>query len=335
MRSTGAAALLKETTSQKSCPSCVVITCSDWIRRERATRYILDHFAGEAYRPQSFAFGESGRNSFAHFMNDVAAPSLFEPQKFVVIRALESARASDLEPLSLLMAKKPQGVHVIATGTSLPNSPNFKKAVDKHASLISFEPLKGAELRRWTEREIRHHDISAVSDDIVETILSLASEEPEAVSQLIQKLSLYLSGEAPTIEILRTLVPGRTHASDFELAEQLFAEKRDRTEILLHELLSQGSSPFMLLGLLTKTVTNLLRLRILLDRGCKQQDIRNELGVSPWLFTKYLASVKNLSAARLSKTLEALLKADFRLKDRSLGPGAILSTLAYEASKHG
>jgi DNA polymerase III delta subunit len=334
MRSTGAAALLKEITAQKTCPGCVVITCPDWIRRDRALSYVVEHFAGPRYQPRSFTFGEAGRNSITHFLNDIGAPSLFESQKFGVLRAVENARVSDLEPISAFIAKQPLGVHLIAVGTSLPNSPNFKKALDKHATLVAFEPLKGAELRRWTERELRHHDISEASDEVVEAILSLASEEPEAITRLIEKFTLYLNGEPPSTEALHALIPGRSHASDFELSDHILTGKRAVTEVLLQQLLSQGSSPFMLIGLLTKTFTNLLRVRAMLDRGYQQQDIRNELGVSSWLFNKYLPTAKRLSSSQISRTLEALLVSDYRMKDRSLGPGAVFSTVIYEASRN-
>ena len=333
MRSTGAAALLKNITTQKTCPGCIVITCPDWVRRDRALKYVVDNFAGPKYPLRTFTFGDAGRSSITHFLGDIGAPSLFETEKFVVIRSVESAKASELEPISSFIAKLPVGVHLFIVGASLPNSPNFKMALEKYATLVSFEPLKGAELRRWTERELRHHDIDKAPDDVVETILSLASEEPEAISRVIEKFALYLNGDSPSTEALRTLTPGRSHASDFELADLLLLGKRSVTEATLQQLMGQGSSPFMLIGLLTKTFTNLLRLRVMLDRGYQQQDIRNELGLSPWLFSKYLPTAKRISTTQLSKTLEALLVADYRIKDRSLGPDAVFSMVAYEASR--
>ncbi len=333
MRSTGAAALLKDITAQKTCLGCIAITCPDWIRRDRAFNYILDHFAGHSYRPRSFTFGDTGRSSIAHFLTDIGAPSLFETEIFAVIRSVESAKASDLEPISSFIAKLPAGIHLFIIGASLPNSPNFKKALEKHATLLAFEPLKGAELRRWAERELRQHDIQNSSDEVLEMVLSLASEEPEAIARLIEKLSLYLDGEKPSTEALRTLVPGRSHASDFELADNLLLGKRVLTEATLQQLMGQGSSPFMLIGLLTKTLTNLLRLRTMLDRGYQQQDIRKELGLSPWLFSKYFPTAKRASSMQLSQTLDALLIADYRLKDRCLGPDAVFSTVNYEASR--
>lgn len=332
MRSSSATALLKEITSQKNCPLCTFISAPDRVRRERALRYLISHFAGKDYRPLSFAYGEQGRMTITSFLNEIGEPSLFEPIRYVVIRAIETAKAIDLEPLSTFLAKKIEGVHVFIVGAGFPNSPNFKKAVEKHATVLAFEELKGAELRRWAEREFKQSGIEGATDELMELALSLAAEEPEAISALIEKLSLYLDGDKPTTETLRMLVPGRSSASDFELAEALMSKKRASTEVLIHQLLSQGSSPFMLMGLLTKTFVSLYRIRAMLEKGLQQNDIRASMGLSPWLFNRYLPLARTHSLSALSRHCDALLKADFKLKDRSIGHGATLGSLAHQIS---
>jgi DNA polymerase III delta subunit len=89
----------------------------------------------------------------------------------------------------------------------------------------------------------------------------------------------------------------------------------------------------MLIGLLAKTFTTLYRIRALLDRGVQTQAIRTDLGITPWLFNKYLPAAQKLPLARIEKHLNALLKADFSLKDKSLGPAATFSQLAYQTSR--
>jgi DNA polymerase-3 subunit delta len=251
----------------------------------------------------------------------------------VVIRGIETAKVVDLEPLTNFMSKKIEGVHIILVGEGFPQSQNFKKAVEKLGTVLTFEPLKGAELRRWTERELKQAGVVGATDEMVELALSLAAEEPEAIAALIEKLSLYLDGDAPTTEVMRTLIPGRSSASDFELADALMSKKRAPTEILIHQLISQGSSPFMLLGLLTKTFVTLYRIRAMLDKGLQQQDIRTALGISPWLFNRYFPIARTQTLRALSSHCEALLRADFRLKDKSIGHGATFSTLASQISQ--
>jgi DNA polymerase-3 subunit delta len=135
------------------------------------------------------------------------------------------------------------------------------------------------------------------------------------------------------VAAIRELIPGRSTASDFELAEQLLSGKRGATEVLLNKLVLQGSSPFMLIGLLAKTFGSLVRIRALLDKGLSSQEIKEDLGISPWLLNKYLPLAKRASLQILAEHLSALLKADFRLKDRSLNPAAVFGTLAHDISR--
>ncbi len=333
MKSSSAAALLKEITSMKTCPLCVFIGAPDRIRRERALRFIISRFAGKDFRPLSYSFTEQGRQNISGLLNEISEPSLFEPTRYVVIRGIETAKVVDLEPLTNFMNKKIEGVHIILVGEGFPQSQNFKKAVEKLGTVLTFERLKGAELRRWTERELKQARVEGVTDEMLELAISLAAEEPESIAALIEKLSLYLDGDAPTTETMRKLIPGRSSASDFELADALLSKRRAPTEVLIHQLLSQGSSPFMLLGLLTKTFVTLYRIRAMLDKGLQQDDIRTSLGISPWLFNKYFPIARTQTLSALSSHCEALLRADFRLKDKSIGHGATLSTLASQISQ--
>jgi len=167
MRSSSSATLLKQLTSQKTCPKCVVITSPDRVRRERALHFLLNHFnPSQSPKPTIFSFGEQGRASPQAFLRDLEEPSLFDPTRFAILRSIESARAAELEPLSDFLRKDIPGVHILAIGASLPNVPTFKKVLDSHASLLSFDPLKGAELRRWIEREVTTQGITGADDAV-------------------------------------------------------------------------------------------------------------------------------------------------------------------------
>lgn len=306
----------------------MVITSPDRVRRDRAVTFLLNHFAKRAPKPSSFTFSEQGRTNPTSLLRDLSEPSLFDPVRFGLIRGIESARAADVEPISEFLQRQIPGTHLVLVGASLPNTPNFKKFLEKSATLIHFEPLKGAELSRWTERELKHYGIQEADDTVIELLISLAGEEPEAVGRLVEKFALYLGDLPATTQALRSLEPGRSSASDFELAETMLGKNRASTEALLHQLISQGSSPFMLIGLLTKTFTTILRIRALSDKGVSQGDIKADLAISPWLFSKYLPLSRRISTGTLLRALSALAEADFRLKDKSLGPSAVFSSVA-------
>jgi DNA polymerase III delta subunit len=331
-----AAATVKKITSADVCPACVVIVSPDRIRRERALDYIIKHFIKDsAPAPRRFAFSEQGKISVFPFLRDLEEPSLFEPVRFAIIKGIETAKAAEVEPIAEFLRKNVPGIHLIITGESLPNTPNFKKTLDSLAVQVVFEPLKGAELRRWVEREVAHNGIQGNTDDVTELLISSGGDDPESIAQLIAKFGLYLGDKQASREALKALEPGRTTASDFELAEALLGKDRAGAETLLTQLIAQGSSPFMLVGLLTKTFTSIYRIRVLLDKGLPANEIKNTTGISPWLFSKYLPLAQRSSTPALHATLRALLVCDFRLKDRSLGPAAILSSLAAATAPNG
>lgn len=333
MASASAASVLKEIVARPECPGCVVITSPDQVRRERALAYLLQHFNKNGSNVTTFSFGEQGRTNPSTFLQDLREPSLFDPTRFAVMRAIQSAKAVDVEPVAELIQREVPGVHLFLVGDALPNTPNFKKVLEKKAITLSFEQLKGAELSRWVEREVKQSGITGAGDDVIALLTSLGNDDPEAIARLIEKFSMYLGDSPASATALRDLEPGRTTASDFELAEALIGKNRASTETLLLRLVAQGSSPFMLIGLLTKTFTTIFRLRLLLDKGLAQGDIKNDLGISPWLLSKYIPIARRLSAQSLTDILSALSVADFRLKDKSLGPATVFSSLASHISR--
>jgi DNA polymerase III delta subunit len=255
-------------------------------------------------------------------------PSLFDPHRVGIIRNIEKAKAADIEPVTKFLGEHPHGVTLLLIGAELPNSQAFKKSVAEHH--VAFEVLKGAELSRWTEREFSLQGIKGVTDNLVEYIIAATEEDPDKISAALEKYTLYLDGEEASITTLQSLFPSQLHASDFELAESILHAPRAKTEVLLQRLLAQGSSPFMLMGLLGKTWVSLSGIAALDRKGLSANEIRTNLAISPWLFNKYLPLAKRLTPELASKGTESLLKADFTLKDRSLGPAAIFSELAQK-----
>lgn len=330
--------ILKELTSAKEPPLCIVITAPDLIRRTRSLKYLLEHFTAKhaITSPTSFTFSEQNRLSVAPFLQNLSEPSLFQPRNFGLIKGIESAKAADVEPISKFLESATPGASLLfIVGESLPNTPTFKKKLEAHAKHLAFSELKGVELRRWVERELKQEEIASSDHELIEDLITLSDEDPTLIAQLIQKFSLYLNGAPATREALKLLEPGRAHASDFELAETLLTKNRALGEALVLQLTNQGSNPFMVMGLLTKTFNSLLQIRAMLDRGIGINEIRNHTGIIPWQFQRYLALAKTRSTSAFSEILGALNRADFKLKDRSLGPATILSEFAATVAGKG
>lgn len=326
MKHKSPSARVKELFSSNALPTLAVITSPDQIRRTRAIGHIEEQLSKKNLAIKSFTFTEMHKDNVRSFLTELGEPSLFEPHRIGHCRGIEKAKAADIEPVAKFIQDLPPGVTLLLSGADLPNSQLFKKSIGDHH--IHFEALQGAELRRWAEREFALQEISEVSDELVEYIIAIAEESPDQVSAYVEKFSLFLNGATPTLSALQQLFPAQVHANDFELAETILTAPRARVEVTLTQLVEQGSSPFMLMGLLGKTWSSLLAISALNQKGLGGNEIRNQLGLSSWIFNKYLPLSKRLSAEAATSSIEALMEADFALKDRSLGPEVVLSKLA-------
>lgn len=265
-------------------------------------------------------------------MRELVEPSLFDPVRFGILTALHLAKAAEMERVIPFIEHPAPSTHLMIIGEGLPNIPSFKKAVEKHAELIAFTPLKGAELTRWVEKEFRQLGIVEAGTKLVDKVLASQGEDVDGIAKALEKYALFLDGAAPSLETLELFLPTKSSASDFELANALLSRQRHIPELLVHQLLSQDSSPFMLMGLLSKTFVTLFAIRYMLDRGIGQNDIRSALELPPWIFGKYLPLAKQVPLTRLGGIIRGLMRTDFGLKDRSLGVDAVMSSLICRVS---
>jgi len=334
MKVPNASTRLKNLANTGDLPPCLAIVSNDTVRRERAVQYLLKR--GQFQRTDveknstpisTFTFGEQQRSTFRSFVERLTEPSLFSDACYGIARKLEKARAADVEGFESLLGRIQSGTSLILIGESLPNIPTFKRILEKHQILIAFEELKGAELKRWVERELNHAEIRGVTDEIVDTLITLCDDSPDLIAHTVEKLALFLDGSPISKDTLQDLLPALPRVSDFDVAAMLAGSSRDASEVFVQQLLDQGSVPFMLLGLISKTWLQLARIRALDERKVAVSEIRSATNIAPWLFNKYLPLARRYSTQQLTEHIAALTRADFALKDRSLGPEAIFSSV--------
>jgi DNA polymerase-3 subunit delta len=332
MGTTSASTHLQDLVKREHSPHCIVITCLDRVRRERALTFLTNKLCPPGSTITSCSFADKQKVTPSDFMRELEQPSLFDPKRYGILHSVHLAKASDLERVIPFMEKPSPQTCLFIVGEGLPNIPSFKKVLEKHAEHVQFTALKGAELARWVEKEFRQNGVSDLTSKLVDKVLASQGEDVDGIAKIIEKYALFLDGTMPSPETLELFLPQKSSASEFDVAEALLSRQRNIPELLLHQVLAQGTSPFMLIGLLSKTFVTLFAIRFLLDRGVGQNDIRSTLDISPWLFGKYLPLAKRISLKRLGNIIGALQRADFGLKDRSLGVDSVMSSFTYRAS---
>ncbi len=335
-KTSGLAARLKEILDLPECPSSVLVLAPDEIRRERIISKVLGTFFKQQ-APDRINLGDLSKDEFRSVSEDFGALSLFSQRRVFLLGRVDQAKAELVDLLLPVLKSQPTGTHLILNGTKLPsNSRLLKFFKDKDLALVLEDP-SAVELGRWAEKELGGVGIKNSSPALLRGIVDLAMLQSErdsrpccdAAYDIIERLSLFKDKEA-TVADLRALFPESDQVSEFVLIEALSKGEGTSADLMFRTLKASGVSEFMLLGLLAKTWSSYLAIADLKANGHSDPEIASALGINNWLYNKYLSGVRGQGIGKLRRNLWQVLRADSRLKNRSLQPENILGCLFSE-----
>ena len=131
---------------------------------------------------------------------------------------------------------------------------------------------------------------------------------------------------------VQTLFSDSLDASEFDFVDALMQKNAARSESLLQVLLASGKNPFMLVSLLQRSFSTYVSIAALLKDGKNPTEAGQILKIPPWLLRKHLAVVQKHPIQQLKRCVEALVRVDSKLKNRSLGTESIFSEFVYNVT---
>lgn len=318
------------------CPPFVLVLCSDEVRKNRIVAAILDRFFSGKNGQKGFDAGtgsnrvdssQLSREGLALLSEKVLAPSLFSPHQLFFIRNLDSLNSDLTRPFVKLLESLPPGINFVLTGRSLPSTSAILQFFSLRDLVIELPDLKGQELRRWTEKELRAAGLKSFSQPVPETLIRIADSSPDRIIKLVEHAALYCESGDLDLPSLRTLFLEQVEPDEFALIDAIQDRNPARPELLISQLLASGKSAFPILAIISRIFCNYLLIKLLAIRGKSPNDIKQELKMTSWVFSKNQAAAQRYPLPRLLEGLKAILRADSQLKHRSLGQEAILSEL--------
>jgi len=318
-----------------SCPPFVLIICQDEIRRTRIISSITDKFSPKNsgnISPDAilrYDASDLSQDKFVTLKESLFSLSLFSSQRFFIIKNIEKLPASLVPEVASLVKELPSMSNIIFSAAELLASNVLYKLADKSNCLVKLEEMKGFDLKRWIQKELRNEGMANVEENVIDAIIQTGDSDLDKISRLINHLALFVEDKATSIQNIADISTHSPDPNEFALLDILNKKSLWRVETMLQEILQSGKSPFALLGLLAKNFSSYLRIAFLKQKGMSPAQIRERLGTSPWLFNKQLQTAEKYTAAQLLACLDAIFMADLKLKNRSIGAEAILGELVY------
>ncbi|MFM1847402.1 MAG: hypothetical protein RL417_876 [Pseudomonadota bacterium] len=332
MAQTDPVKLVQELAALPECAPAVMVVCPDGVRRERVVETLLKPFTNtrDPLAVKRLRGEDLSPRALEELKNDLLSVSLFSPKRFFVIRDIERATAAAAKELAAIIETIPPGSHVVLTAAELKTTNPLHKVFSKAKRLVEFPPLEGLDLKRWVQKELKAAGLTEIGSGVVETIIDVGGDSAETISTVIERTALYLDGGKIEVKDVRSLFTAAPDPNEFALIDAIAAKNPAGVEVLLHELFEEGKNPFLLLSLLGRTYSNFLVIKRLLDSGRSPADVRQLMGMTQWVFDKQLQGLRRYSTPQLAKALGAIVRADSKLKNRSLGTDEVIGSLCAE-----
>lgn len=209
------------------------------------------------------------------------------------------------------------------------------KAVAKTGVVQEFPRLKGRELEAWLRE--RGKELGLKWERGAAELLAARGEGGlEQLEHELQKLAAYAAPSGVVRrEDVELLVPEAKSARVFDLIDAALAGQGERAVHLLSRLLEQGETPLGLVALLARQVRLIMAAKEAREKGNRPGTLAAVLKVHPYVAQKLEGQSGRFTWEDLYRLIQALARADQKLKSSTLSPNLILEEIILGLSPKG
>lgn len=200
------------------------------------------------------------------------------------------------------------------------------------AKVMRFPPFKDDVLREWIQNRVKQSG-GTISAGAVKLLIDLVGADLWAMSNEIDKLITFSSGQAITEDSVREATSYAREANIFFLVDAILEGRRKSAQQLLYRLLREGVASTHILAL----VAHQLRLIVMakeLGRELLQSEIRSGLeSTSNYSLEQALKQARQYTFERIKSTYHKILEADLAIKSGKYDGDLALELLVAELCK--
>lgn len=197
------------------------------------------------------------------------------------------------------------------------------------AEVMTFPQLKDSALREWIQNRVKQSG-GTISAGAINLLIELVGADLWAMSNEIDKLLTFCSGQTITEDSVRKVTSYAREANIFSLVDAVLEGRRKIAQQSLYQLLQEGGAPPYILAMITRQ----LRLIVMakeLGRKLLQSEIRDRLeSASDYALEKALKQARAYTLERVKKTYHSLLDADIAIKSGKYDGDLALDLLIAE-----
>lgn len=255
-------------------PKAYLFSGDDTVGKDTARSRALQSIH-KAHSGAIIEFYDPSEAAFAEYLDRIMMPTLFSDIRIFIVTSAESLGERELAHLDALIAAPPDDVYVIVdigdTGKkkSAKNDPLKKlrfteRSKDTSGSVVarSFQKPPEYKVVQWLIDSTPDLCGRTISQEVATLLVDLAGHDTATLYSELQKLDVHLDdGEEVNAESVRQIVGASRQMTVFELAAACTRKDALRVLEILDSLFTTVFSIPMLLSVLYRNYSSLLRIR--------------------------------------------------------------------------
>jgi DNA polymerase-3 subunit delta len=244
-------------------------------------------------------------------------------RRLVVVRRFEKMSLKDRAETALLeYLKKPTASTVlILVATKLDRRTRLTQAIEKSAHLVSVDGLAASALPDWVRQRFAAQDLH-VEPQACQLLVQLVGDSLLDLRNEVDKVALRHAGKKRIdTEAVTSTVGNYRQEEVWAVNRELRGDNMGGFLQALARILDVDDDPIRMVAVLARQVGNLLRLKLLQDRGVRSSgELARQLELPPFAVPDLATQAGSFSKKQLALWLRNLQQVDVQMKSLALPP---------------
>jgi DNA polymerase III subunit delta len=238
--------------------------------------------------------------------------------RLVLVKDAEQIKAEDLEILKIYLAKPSLTTMLVFIFDSIDSRQKIPKMLEAAGVLFQFDHPREDQMLKLIQKRAERHRLTC-DDETAFVLLMEIGTDLMMLERALEKLALSCGSKKIEMQDIADQISETRIVDAFALGKAVAMGDRIKATICLAKLSAAKVAPLKLVGMLSWQLRQVLKARVLLDKGLSENELGRELGVfGDRLKTVVTAAGQWKTATHISR-LDRLYQIDKELK-RSSAP---------------
>jgi len=267
--------------------------------------------------------------NFEDFKRELEFSSMFAEKKLLILKntsqnlEFKKKFEKDIEKY-----QKSKDIIFFFEEGSIKNDSFFEK-IKKIGKFQEFKLLDRSKLKIWIKKEFKKYGLGA-NAKAIEKLISLVGNDLWKMSEEIKKLVSFKKDKVIQEKDVEMLIPSTLEVDIFKTIEAISLRNKKQAFKFLHYHLKKGEKPIVLVALLRYQFRNLLQIKELNEKGERIYQIKEKLGLHPFVLEKMLKLSQAFKTEELKKIYQKIFSIDLAIKTGKMEPSLALDLFLAE-----